>query len=153
MNTLALESRYATARQLVPGLLVTALVAMAAAFLGNHYKGSMLLFALLLYPLLIAQIGLLVARIPEYATLLQRWAREVLTSLQDFNQTKDRLARLLVLGTLLGTALAFFAGAAVTIPLLFAQGISDDRFTPTVPQTLMWFSIGAALGYRERLRR
>jgi O-antigen ligase len=46
----------------------------------------------------------------------------------------------------------FFAGAAVTIPLLFAQGISDDRFTPTVPQTLMWFAIGAAIGYRERLR-
>ena len=35
-------------RSLVPGLLVTALVAMAAAFLGSHYKGSMLLFALLL---------------------------------------------------------------------------------------------------------
>ena len=35
-------------KKLVPGLLVTALVAMAAAFLGNHYKGSMLLFALLL---------------------------------------------------------------------------------------------------------
>ncbi len=32
----------------IPGLLVTALVAMAAAFLGSHYKGSMLLFALLL---------------------------------------------------------------------------------------------------------
>ena len=32
----------------MPGLLVTALVAMAAAFLGSHYKGSMLLFALLL---------------------------------------------------------------------------------------------------------
>jgi uncharacterized integral membrane protein (TIGR00698 family) len=36
------------ARTLVPGLLVTALVAMAAAFLGSHYKGSVLLFALLL---------------------------------------------------------------------------------------------------------
>lgn len=35
-------------RTLFPGLLVTALVAMAAAFLGSHYKGSMLLFALLL---------------------------------------------------------------------------------------------------------
>jgi uncharacterized integral membrane protein (TIGR00698 family) len=35
-------------RTLIPGLLVTALVAMAAAFLGSHYKGSMLLFALLL---------------------------------------------------------------------------------------------------------
>lgn len=35
-------------KKLVPGLLVTALVAMAAAFLGSHYHGSMLLFALLL---------------------------------------------------------------------------------------------------------
>ena len=35
-------------KTLVPGLLVTALVGMAAAFLGSHYKGSMLLFALLL---------------------------------------------------------------------------------------------------------
>lgn len=35
-------------RKLVPGLMVTALVAMAAAFLGSHYKGSVLLFALLL---------------------------------------------------------------------------------------------------------
>ena len=48
MNTLALETRFATLKQLVPGLLVAALVAMAAAFLGSHYKGSMLLFALLL---------------------------------------------------------------------------------------------------------
>jgi uncharacterized integral membrane protein (TIGR00698 family) len=38
--------KYATT--LVPGLLVTSLVAMAAAFLGSHYKGSMLLFALLI---------------------------------------------------------------------------------------------------------
>lgn len=48
MNRIALESRVATVKQLVPGLLVTVLVAMAAAFLGSHYKGSMLLFALLL---------------------------------------------------------------------------------------------------------
>jgi uncharacterized membrane protein YadS len=38
----------AYAKTLIPGLLVTALVAMAAAFLGSHYKGSVLLFALLL---------------------------------------------------------------------------------------------------------
>ncbi|HEY0423309.1 MAG TPA: AI-2E family transporter [Rhodopila sp.] len=44
---------------------------------------AVLLFALLLYPLVIVQIGLLVNRIPQYATLLQGWAREVLTSLQD----------------------------------------------------------------------
>jgi len=48
MNTIALERRVATVKQLVPGLFVTVLVAMAAAFLGSHYKGSMLLFALLL---------------------------------------------------------------------------------------------------------
>jgi len=42
-----------------------------------------LLFALLLYPLVIVQISLLVHRIPQYATLLQGWARQVLTHLQD----------------------------------------------------------------------
>ncbi len=47
----------------------------------------------------------------------------------------------------------FFAGASVTIPLLLAQGISDDRFTPTTPQMYMWFGIGAALGYREFIKR
>jgi predicted PurR-regulated permease PerM len=44
---------------------------------------GVLLFALLLYPLVIVQIGLLVNRIPQYATLVQGWAREVLTGLQD----------------------------------------------------------------------
>jgi predicted PurR-regulated permease PerM len=48
-------------------------LAMLAAFL---------LFALLLYPLVVVQIGLLVGRIPQYATLLQGWARAVLTDLQ-----------------------------------------------------------------------
>ena len=43
---------------------------------------AVLLFALLLYPLVIVQVGLLVNRIPQYATLLQGWAREVLTDLQ-----------------------------------------------------------------------
>ena len=42
-----------------------------------------LFFALLLYPLVIVQVGLLVNRIPQYATLLQGWAREVLTHLQE----------------------------------------------------------------------
>ena len=43
---------------------------------------AVLLFALLLYPLLLAQIGLLVYRIPQYALLIQGWARGVLTELQ-----------------------------------------------------------------------
>lgn len=42
------QAAIAFTETLIPGLLVTALVAMAAAFLGSHYKGSMLLFALLL---------------------------------------------------------------------------------------------------------
>ena len=44
---------------------------------------GVLLFALLLYPLVISQIGLLINRIPQYATLLQHWARDVLTHLQE----------------------------------------------------------------------
>ena len=48
MSTLVPGSALGFANSLVPGLLVAALVAMAAAFLGGHYKGSMLLFALLL---------------------------------------------------------------------------------------------------------
>jgi len=43
---------------------------------------GVLMFALLLYPLLIAQLGLLVFRIPQYATLLQGWASDVLSDLQ-----------------------------------------------------------------------
>lgn len=47
-TTLGAGAAVGYAKALIPGLLVTALVAMAAGFLGNHYKGSMLLFALLL---------------------------------------------------------------------------------------------------------
>ena len=42
----------------------------------------MLLFALLLYPLILQQIRLLVSRIPQYSPLLQGWASELLTDLQ-----------------------------------------------------------------------
>lgn len=48
MTSLAPAAAVRYAQTLVPGLLVTALVAMAAGFLGSHYKGSVLLFALLL---------------------------------------------------------------------------------------------------------
>jgi predicted PurR-regulated permease PerM len=43
----------------------------------------LLLFALLLYPLLLFQIKLLATRIPHYALLLQGWASDQLTHLQD----------------------------------------------------------------------
>lgn len=44
----ALRSGVTVVRAWLPGLAVALLVAMAAAFLGGHYKGSTLLFALLL---------------------------------------------------------------------------------------------------------
>jgi predicted PurR-regulated permease PerM len=43
----------------------------------------LLLFALLLYPLILAQIGLLVNRVPQYVQLVQGWAREEITHLQE----------------------------------------------------------------------
>ncbi len=48
MTVLEPSKAFEFTRTLVPGLLVIALVAMAAAFLGSHYKVSMLLIALLL---------------------------------------------------------------------------------------------------------
>jgi predicted PurR-regulated permease PerM len=44
---------------------------------------ALLLFALLLYPLILAQIGLFIHRVPQYVQLLQVWAREAITNLQD----------------------------------------------------------------------
>ncbi|MBV9250284.1 MAG: AI-2E family transporter [Acetobacteraceae bacterium] len=55
----------------------TAALAMILAFIA-----AVLMFALLLYPLILAQIGLFLGRIPQYVVLLQAWAREVITHLQ-----------------------------------------------------------------------
>jgi predicted PurR-regulated permease PerM len=43
---------------------------------------AMLLFALLLYPLILSQIGLFLGRIPQYVQLLQQWASHVVSDLQ-----------------------------------------------------------------------
>jgi predicted PurR-regulated permease PerM len=43
---------------------------------------ALLLFALLFYPLILAQGGLFLNRIPQYVHLLQGWAREAITDLQ-----------------------------------------------------------------------
>ncbi len=48
MTTLAPGAPIEFTKKIIPGSLVTALVAMAAAFLGCHDKGLMLLFAVLL---------------------------------------------------------------------------------------------------------
>jgi predicted PurR-regulated permease PerM len=55
----------------------------AAAVMMLALLASVLLFALLLYPLLLLQIKLLITRIPRYAYLLQAWASDQLTHLQD----------------------------------------------------------------------
>jgi predicted PurR-regulated permease PerM len=71
---------------------VGALVMILALLLG------VLMFALLLYPLLIAQVGLLVFRIPQYATLVQGWATGVLTDLQEHfgsDVVNDRIRELI----------------------------------------------------------
>jgi len=43
---------------------------------------AVLLFALLLYPLILAQLGVLLTRIPSYVGMLRDWAQEVMTRLQ-----------------------------------------------------------------------
>lgn len=44
----------------------------------------------------------------------------------------------------------FFHGANACILLLLVQGLTDDRFTPTFPQTYLWLAYGIALGMAAR---
>ena len=55
---------------------VAALVMVLAAI------AAVLLFALLLYPLILSQIGLFLGRIPQYVQLLQHWRTDVVANLQ-----------------------------------------------------------------------
>lgn len=88
---------------------------------------AVLLAALLLYPLVISQIGLLINRIPQYATLLQRWAREMLIDLQDNfgpDVVNDRLRDLVssqagsMLSFLLSTVTGLIGGGFAIFNLL-----------------------------------
>jgi predicted PurR-regulated permease PerM len=77
---------------------------------------GVLLFALLLYPLILQQIGLLLGRIPQYVQLLQRWAGEVIMDLQtNFGSdvVNDKL-RDLVSGQA-GNMLSFVATALTSV--------------------------------------
>jgi predicted PurR-regulated permease PerM len=64
-------SRAGVPRSVAALLLMVALIA------------AVLLFALLLYPLIVAQFGILLARIPNYVTMLRDWANDVITHLQE----------------------------------------------------------------------
>lgn len=71
-----------------------------------------LLFLLLLYPVILSQIGLLLGRIPQYVSLLQGWAREIITHLQarfGHDVVDDKLRDLV--GGQAGAMLGFLASA------------------------------------------
>ena len=88
---------------------------------------AILLFALLLYPLLRAQIGLLISLSPHYAVLVQGWAREVLTNLQNAfgpDMVNDKLRDLVsgqagsMLSIVLSTVTSLIGGSFAIFNLL-----------------------------------
>lgn len=48
---------------------------------------------------------------------------------------------------------AYFTGANACLLVLLVQGFTDDRFTPTVEQSYLWFSYGMAVGMLTRAGR
>ena len=75
-----------------------------------------LLFALLLYPLLIAQVGLLISRAPSYALSVRQWAGEMIVHLQE-NLGSDYVDEKLrdLVGGQAGAMLAFLVSALTRI--------------------------------------
>src|SRR5208282_2591681 len=73
---------------------------------------AILLFALLLYPLILAQIGILFGRVPQYVAALQGWANQAIAHLQDSfgsDVVNDKLRDLV--SSQAGSMLSFIAGA------------------------------------------
>ena len=97
-------TRLGTPRGLAALLMIVALL------------GAGLLFALLLYPLILAQLGLLVGRVPAYVGALRGWAGDVIVRLQERlgPQFVDEHLRDLV-SSQAGAMLSFLAGAATRI--------------------------------------
>ncbi len=85
---------------------------LAALLLILALIGAILLFALLLYPLLIQQFGILIARVPDYVGAVRHWAEGVITTLQKRLGPEyiDQRLRDLV-GSQAGAMLGFIAGA------------------------------------------
>lgn len=111
-----------TARALFPGLSVALLVGMAAAFLGEHYRGSMLLFALLLGMALnfLIEDGRLKPGIQFAASTVLR----VGVALLGLRLTLDNVASL---GSATVLALAVGVAATVCAGLLLARLLGEDR--------------------------
>jgi len=77
---------------------------------------AVLLFALLLYPLILQQIGLLLGRVPQYVLLLQRWASAVITDLQEnfgSDVVNDKLRDLI--SSQAGNMLTFVASSLTSV--------------------------------------
>ena len=71
-----------------------------------------LLFALLLYPLILVQVGILFSRVPQYVTLLQGWANQEIAHLQErfgSDMVNDKLRDLV--SSQAGAMLSFVASA------------------------------------------
>ena len=85
---------------------------LAAMLLVVGLVAAGLLFALLLYPLIVAQIGILVSRVPAYVNDLRLWAGEVIVHLQERlgQEYVDGKLRDLVSGQA-GAMLGFLTGA------------------------------------------
>lgn len=97
-------TRLGLPRALAAGMMVVALLALV------------LLFALLLYPLLIAQIGLLISRAPSYVGDIRDWAGEVVHNMQERlgSEYVDEKLRDLVAGQA-GVMLGWVASALTRI--------------------------------------
>ena len=87
-------------------------VATAVVMLG--FLAAFLIFLLLLYPLIIAQVGILIARVPQYAGLVQAWAYQMISLAQERfgNDVVDDKLRELVGGQ--ASAMVTFVMRAIT---------------------------------------
>ncbi len=93
-------TRFGLPRSIAALLMLLALIA------------AVLLFALLLYPLILAQIGILFSRVPQYVAALQGWANQAIAHLQDSfgsDVVNDKLRDLV--SSQAGSMLSFIAGA------------------------------------------
>jgi predicted PurR-regulated permease PerM len=78
--------------------------------------GAGLLFALLLYPLIVQQFGLLIARVPDYANAFSNWAGDVISRLEDRLGPKFIDVHLQdLVSSQAGAMLSFLAGALTRI--------------------------------------
>lgn len=89
---------------------------LAALLMMVALVAAMLLFALLLYPMVLQQVGLLVGRAPQYAALLQSWASQLITGLQAHFGTEvvNNKLRDLV-GGQAGAMLSFLVSAVTSV--------------------------------------